>query len=248
MPTTRLDIHHYSDAANAHAHAHQAQLVFGLHGTLELEFKDDGGQVQAGRVAIIAPNDRHAFFSRDQGNCLVLDIAPDAPLPGLEGQRDSQLRLLDHTSLQPLNPAQTHLISSLAGLISSQPWLADNSAALLLNSLLGQPTAERRLPLARLNTFIETQMARPLGVEDLARVCGLSASRFNYWCQRELGCSPLAYLRQRRLQRARQLLAHGCLPISEIAVRCGYSSQSAFTQAFSRRWQLSPSALRKGGD
>lgn len=220
--------------------------MFGLHGTLELEFKGDGGRVQAGRVAIIAPSDRHAFFSPDQGNCLVLDIDPDALLPGLEGQREQQLRLLDRSSLQPLNPAQTHLISSLAGLISTQPWLADSGAALLLNSLLGQPTAARRLPLARLNAFIEAQMARPLGVEDLARVCDLSASRFNHWCQLELGCSPLEYLRQRRLQRARQLLEHSNLPIGDIAARCGYSSQSAFTQAFSRRWQLLPSTLRKG--
>lgn len=244
MPTTRLDIHHYSSASDAHAHEQQAQLVFGLHGSLELEFKNDGGTVQTGRVAIIAPSDRHAFFSPDQGNCLVLDIDPDALLPGLEGQREQQLRLFDRSSLQPLNPAQTQLISSLAGLISTQPWLADNSAALLLGSLLGQPTVQRRLPLARLNAFIEARMDRPLGVEDLAKECGLSASRFNHWCRLELGCSPLEYLRQRRLQRARQLLEHGNLPVGEIAARCGYSSQSAFSQAFNRHWKVSPSRLR----
>ncbi|MCK5531293.1 MAG: AraC family transcriptional regulator, partial [Halopseudomonas aestusnigri] len=36
-----------------------------------------------------------------------------------------------------------------------------------------------------------------------------------------------------------------CLPVSEIAARCGYGSQSAFTQAFRKHWQQSPSSLRK---
>ncbi|BDX17610.1 MAG: AraC family transcriptional regulator [Pseudomonadales bacterium] len=245
MSTTRLDIHHYSGDAAAHTHEEQAQLVFGLQGTLELAFNNDGGPVQAGRVAIIAASDRHAFFSPDQGRCLVLDVDPDAPLPGLEPQRDSQLQLLEHSRLSPLTPAQTRLVSSLAGLIDQQPWLAEQSAALLLGSLLGQPAPARRLPLEKLNAFIEAHMAYPLEVADLARLSGLSSSRFNHWCLQDLGCTPLEYLRRRRLLRARQLLEHSRLPVSEIAARCGYGSQSAFTQAFRKHWQQSPSSLRK---
>lgn len=245
MPTTRLEIHHYSSASAAHAHEQQAQLVFGLRGTLELAFNADGGQVQAGNVAIIAASDRHAFFSPDQGNCLVLDIDPDAQIPGLEVQRDRQLRLLDHSQLRALSPAQTQLVSSLAGLVTQQPWLAEHSAALLLGSLLGQPAPAHRLPLERLNAYIETHMAHPLGVDDLARLSGLSASRFNHWCQQELGCTPLEYLRRKRLQRARQLLQSSRLPISDIAAQCGYASQSAFSQAFRKHWSHSPSWLRR---
>ena len=245
MATTRLDIHHYPDASAAHSHELQAQLVFGLQGSLELEYGASGGRVQHGSVAIIAPGERHAFFSPDQGNCLVLDIDSDSPLAGLEHERSRQRRLLEGNQLLTLSSEQGALVRSLAGLIRSQPHLTDTSAALLVSALLGQPAAPTRLPLAQLNRYIDAHLAHPLGVQDLATVAGLSASRLNHWCLQELGCTPLEYVRQRRLQYARQRLQHSALPLSRIAAECGYSSQSAFSQAFRRHRQISPSALRR---
>tara|TARA_Y100000782_G_scaffold111491_1_gene139685 strand:- start:4262 stop:5005 length:744 start_codon:yes stop_codon:yes gene_type:complete len=245
MPETKLDIHHYADASNAHSHDQQAQLVFGLNGSLELEFGQGGGRVQHGNVAIIAPGERHAFFSPDQGNCLVLDIDSDLTLSGLTQERSRQRRLLEQTRLLPLSGEQSGLVRSLAPLIVAQPHLADASAALLIGALLGEPPAPARLPLTRLNHYIDGHLAHPLGVADLATVSGLSASRLNHWCLRELGCTPLEYVRQRRLQRAQQLVMHTERALTEIAAECGYSSQSAFTQAFRRYWQATPSQLRQ---
>ena len=111
---TRLDIHHYPDASAAHSHELQAQLVFGLQGSLELEYGASGGRVQHGSVAIIAPGERHAFFSPDQGNCLVLDIDSDSPLAGLEHERSRQRRLLEGNQLLTLSSEQGALVRSLA--------------------------------------------------------------------------------------------------------------------------------------
>ncbi|MNE29670.1 Regulatory protein SoxS [compost metagenome] len=61
----------------------------------------------------------------------------------------------------------------------------------------------------------------------------------------ECGVTPMEYVRQRRLLRARQLLRDTCLPIGEIACQVGYSSQSAFAAAMLKAFGRSPGALRR---
>ncbi|MNH37484.1 Exoenzyme S synthesis regulatory protein ExsA [compost metagenome] len=57
--------------------------------------------------------------------------------------------------------------------------------------------------------------------------------------------TPMDYIRQRRLLKARTLLAETDLAIGEIASRVGYSSQSAFTAAMLKTFGRAPRALRR---
>ncbi|MEH6493870.1 helix-turn-helix transcriptional regulator [Halopseudomonas sp.] len=245
MLTPRLNIHHYPIAAASHTHADHSQLVFGLHGTLDLEFAGRGACVDSAAVAIIAPGEDHTFLSRDNGRCLVLDVAPHQPLEGLVLGSDQQRRLLESAALRALSPQQSSLVCSLADLISRQPGLATAGASLLLASLLQQPASSGRLPRAALDAYIEAHVAEKITVSDLARVAHCSPSRLRHWFALEFGCSPTDYLRVRRLRLARQLLERGREPVALVAERCGYISQSAFAQAFKHQWGLSPRAARQ---
>ncbi|MEH6564044.1 MAG: AraC family transcriptional regulator [Halopseudomonas sp.] len=244
MSNLQLNTHYYPTAAASHAHAEHSQLVFGLHGSLELEFAGHGAQVDCAAVAIIAPGDNHTFLSRDNGRCLVLDITPQQQLEGLSADMSQQQRLLEHTALRTLSPQQSSLVRSLAGLMETQPGLSMAGASLLLASLLQQPALTGRLPLAALDDYIDLHLAHPIEAGDLACIAHCSASRLRHWFALELGCSPLEYVRRRRLQRARQLLECGHEPVAIIAERCGYASQSAFAQAFKRHWGMSPQGAR----
>ncbi|SDS37276.1 AraC-type DNA-binding protein [Halopseudomonas sabulinigri] len=245
MSSLRLNIHHYASAAATHAHADHSQLVFGLHGSLDLEFAGRGACVDSGAVAIIAPGDDHTFLSRDNGRCLVLDIAPQQSLEGLTLGRDQQQRLLERTALRALNPQQSSLVQSLAAVVSSQPGLSAAGASLLLASLLHQPAYNARLPRAALDAYIDAHLAEGLAVSELARVAHCSPSRLRHWFAVEFGCSPTDYVRQRRLRLAYQLLEHSREPIALIGERCGYLNPSAFAQAFKQHWGLSPRAARQ---
>ena len=57
--------------------------------------------------------------------------------------------------------------------------------------------------------------------------------------------TPMDYIRQRRLLKARQLIVLTSLPMGEIAAQVGYSSQSAFSAAILRAFGLTPLALRR---
>jgi len=59
--------------------------------------------------------------------------------------------------------------------------------------------------------------------------------------KKELGISPIVYLNRYRIHQAKKLLESGHLSITQIALRCGYSSQSYFSRAFQRETGFSPS-------
>jgi len=60
------------------------------------------------------------------------------------------------------------------------------------------------------------------------------------------GSAPHRYLTDRRIGRARALLAEGRLPLAEIAEVCGFSSQPHFTYWFKRLVGTTPGAYREG--
>lgn len=99
----------------------------------------------------------------------------------------------------------------------------------------------------RVRTAIDVMMRdieRPLAVTDLARRVNLSRSRFTDLFREEIGCSPARYLREARLDRARQLLENTLLSIKEVRARVGFNDPSHFTRDFCRRHGTSPRKFR----
>jgi AraC-like DNA-binding protein len=79
--------------------------------------------------------------------------------------------------------------------------------------------------------------------EELARIAGLSLSRFAEIFTTTVGEPPSAYLRQWRLILARQDVSRGDR-IDAIARRYGYASPEGFARAFRKRFGENPIALR----
>jgi len=79
--------------------------------------------------------------------------------------------------------------------------------------------------------------------EDLARVSGLSLSRFSEVFHNHLAQSPQNYLRSWRMTLARQDVERGDR-IKAVSSRYGYKSQEAFAKAFQRQFGTNPLALR----
>lgn len=81
-------------------------------------------------------------------------------------------------------------------------------------------------------------------VETLAGEAAMSRSRFAARFQELVGCGPLTYLAEWRLQRACALLREGRISVQEVASRIGYQSPAAFTRAFANMFGETPSAFR----
>ena len=57
--------------------------------------------------------------------------------------------------------------------------------------------------------------------------------------------SPFNWLRALRIERAKELLASSTLPLAEIALAVGFSTQPEFTTAFKRATGVTPGAWRR---
>jgi AraC-like DNA-binding protein len=97
---------------------------------------------------------------------------------------------------------------------------------------------------ARARAWIEEHLFEPFHIDELVRQCHVSESSVLRAFRRELGVSPLAYLRRRRLEESMQLLESGRYGVTEVAARVGYDNPSAFAAAFRAQFGLAPSGAR----
>ena len=82
-------------------------------------------------------------------------------------------------------------------------------------------------------------------VEELAAVCGLSASRFAHAFRNSFGIAPYQWLQARRIDRAKTMLAGPAGPPADVALACGFADQSHFGRVFRRAVGMSPGAFRR---
>jgi AraC-like DNA-binding protein len=102
---------------------------------------------------------------------------------------------------------------------------------------LARPTVPDAIALAR--DMIDDDPAHPVTLADLARASGLSKFQLLRGFFRVTGFTPHAYLMQRRIDRARRLIA-GRTPLAEAAVASGFADQSHMTRVFVRKYGVSP--------
>jgi AraC family transcriptional regulator len=83
-----------------------------------------------------------------------------------------------------------------------------------------------------LDCHIDGHLDTKLCLAALAGAVRLSPSYLCRACRQTLQCSPMQYVMQRRLLAARQLLRHSPLPLSVLALNCGFADQAHFTRLF----------------
>jgi AraC-like DNA-binding protein len=92
---------------------------------------------------------------------------------------------------------------------------------------------------------IEADYRKPLCAQDLADEAQMSVSHFNRLFRRYTGFSPMDFLRNTRVQKAREFLADPALSVKEIAGLSGFGDPFVFSKSFRRVDGLTPSAYRE---
>ncbi|TYQ09713.1 UNVERIFIED_ORG: Transcriptional regulator containing an amidase domain and an AraC-type DNA-binding HTH domain [Gordonia westfalica J30] len=98
--------------------------------------------------------------------------------------------------------------------------------------------------------YIEADPAEPMSVGDLAKISGLSVRALQLSFQRSLGMSPMAYLRDVRLARAREQLLRapsGSMTVTRVAHDWGFLNPGRFTAQYRQKYGESPSETLRGG-
>jgi len=94
-------------------------------------------------------------------------------------------------------------------------------------------------------TYVRSHLDGDLGVEVLAKQCGVGVTHFTATFRTVTGITPHRYVRRARIEHACDLLRSTALGVGEIAASVGYATQAHFSTAFRAERGVTPSAYRR---
>lgn len=136
------------------------------------------------------------------------------------------------------NPLSTMLVESYTATIFTQ---------LMRKQKYPPPVRKGGLAATNLNRVIakiDDDLTADLSLLQLADLAGLSVPHFCRAFRQTLGCPPYTFIIRRRIERAKDYLRHSSRPVTDIALSCGFSSSSHFSNAFRRETGTTPLAYR----
>ena len=108
----------------------------------------------------------------------------------------------------------------------------------------GMAPHKLRKAIAVIEHHLSDEEEGRVALRAVARDVSLSYFHFSRAFKQAMGMTATNYIAERRIERAKKMLEETELPISEIALRSGFSSQSHFTTAFRRLAGATPKAFR----
>ncbi len=92
---------------------------------------------------------------------------------------------------------------------------------------------------------MEARLGESISLDQLAALTGISPTHFSRAFKQSTGLPPFAWLLQRRIGRAQELLADQRQSLADIALAVGFAAQPQFTTAFRRLVGVTPGAWRR---
>ncbi len=102
------------------------------------------------------------------------------------------------------------------------------------------------LILQKVQRHLDLHFHADFSLEELSRQFGINTFKLKYGFKKLTGSSVKQYMLSLRLEYAHQLIQKTDAPITEIAYDLGYRQPGNFTRAFTKKFGISPDALRKG--
>jgi AraC-like DNA-binding protein len=97
-------------------------------------------------------------------------------------------------------------------------------------------------PLTAALAYVRDNLSEPLTVADMAEQVSLSPSAFAHLFREVTGKAPYQFLKDMRLDRARELLVDGQMPVAAVSKEVGYASASHFISEFRKSFGYTPRA------
>ncbi len=120
-----------------------------------------------------------------------------------------------------------------------------NSAMTMLLSLFIKGIKKDNISdLLPATKYIEKHLSEKLSVKELAQQSGFTPEYFCARFKRAFQVSPQQYIIEKRISLAKHLLLSTSLPISDIALACGYADPLYFSRIFTKQTLFSPTTFR----
>jgi len=214
--------------------------------------------------------DRDAIYIRDLSDHYKADLGGAFDFLLLQISPTSLERIAEEAELGGVNSltAETAskdvVLSNLARVLipalespEEAPQLFVDQMATAIGSYLVQrygkgstPSALRSRRLSRVQetrakSLLLDNLDGEISVLDVARACNLSRGYFIQAFRETTGMTPYQWLLNERVSRARELLRTPDIPLSEVAISCGFADQSHFTRVFTNLVGTTPGSWRR---
>lgn len=156
----------------------------------------------------------------------------------------------DWRALEVVLRADTNIVSEIDRQILG-PLYQQEVVYWLLNSDLGgelrtlASTADADDPIAVVIEYMRSHLVDSWQVAQMAERAFMSPSVFSHRFREATGRPPHRYLREMRLDHARDLIDRGDLTVAQVASQVGFRSVSQFTNAFRERFGMTPGRSRQ---
>jgi AraC-like DNA-binding protein/mannose-6-phosphate isomerase-like protein (cupin superfamily) len=239
-------------------HSHDYwQLFYIMEGRTAIQFKDGLYHLKAKDIVLVEPGTIHTVVQKI-GSCKAFDVkfafsAPeDTRPPGMSGVLTDRMGLL---------PIVENILFEVEH--QRKGWRGEVAFALfsmlvrILRTMQEHPTSQEASQVVRFfdpqieklalraKIYIEENYSQNLSCEMIAQQVALSSSYLGQVFQFSTGFSLMEYLTHVRIERAKELLKHGKVPIYIVAQRVGYNSPNYFSRVFKKHEGISPGEYRQ---
>lgn len=231
-----------------------------------MRFGDERLDFAAGETMVIYPQSWHSFLADDNEGCTLIQLEfVINNLSVLEFKEDSDDNLLFLLSL--LHKTGRYLkisgnkeiygnMDRLFGELEKPSGASSTLAKLyffeLFIHLSRQLKNEKDFYLGKKDhhvvkalQYIHNNFLEDPGVDDIADHCGITSRYLRKLFLSQTGMQMVDYKHQLRMKLAGELLKDNSLSLTEIAYRCGYSTQQYFCKVFNDHYGMSPGKSRK---
>jgi AraC-like DNA-binding protein len=212
-----------------HVHPY-AHILIAPSAPLQVRIGDSTYLIDETRLGIVLAGVRH------QCACISSIISINIPENMI---KKSDRALFERNVTFPIAGMLVPLIELIKSEVARNP---DSDSLRYLYYYLYDKLVEANVPKSQ--RYIHEHFGEPVTIADLAQIENYNVSYYTDWFKRRLGVSPSCYLRNFRIEKAKELLLTTHYRLIEIAMQVGYNSNASFTRAFKEATGMSPIAYR----
>lgn len=246
--------HKEGDVVRVHHHSIH-QILYAIEGVGKISLDNQEYDLSQDQAAFIAPHSRHSIYSRSSLTLLVL--AFDISAVEFFGENELKSSFFQQSKffypdVITSNELRQHLRKMLYEQSSYNRFSKWAIKIHLLQILLTMTRYEDKHPTQDINSlrtdkiknYIDTHYYEPLTSNDIAAKLGISSRYINTIFKDCYQKTPMQYLTEVRIERAKKLLRETDKEIITICFEVGYEALSTFYRAFKNTINMSPNQYR----
>jgi len=248
-------------------HEHERiEINFVRKGSCNMQFEHQDVHFGEGDTMVVYPGASHYFYVKDKIGCELVQVEFRIDnLSVLEFREDSDdnllflFSLLQNTHRFLKVPGNKEISDNMIRLVRELEISADPGGSLvklyffeLFIHLSRNLKVEKDIILTKPDQyvvkalqFIHNNFLEDPSVEDVANYCAISDRYLRKLFLKQTGLQIVEYKHKLRMQMAMELLKDPDQRLTEIAYRCGYSTQQYFNKVFRDYYGSSPGEMRK---